>query len=66
VQGERLWALVETGEIILAEANDAGWKELARAQVLGTGVRAAPALDAGVLYARDKSKLVAVRVAPGR
>ncbi len=66
VQGERLWVLVETGEIILAEANDAGWKELARAQVLGTGVRAAPALDAGVLYARDKSKLVAVRVAPAR
>ena len=62
VQGERLWALVEGGELILAEATDSGWKELARAQVLGSGVRAAPAMDAGVLYARDKARLVAIRV----
>jgi hypothetical protein len=62
LQGERLWALVEGGELILAEATDSGWKELARAQVLGSGVRAAPAMDAGVLYARDKARLVAIRV----
>jgi len=66
VQGDRLWALVEGGELILAEAKDSGWKELARAQVLGSGVRAAPALDGGVLYARDKARLVAVRVGVAR
>lgn len=66
VQGDRLWLLVESGELILAGATDAGWKELARAQVLGTGVRAAPALDGGVLYARDKARLVAVRVGVAR
>lgn len=62
VQGDRLWVLVEGGELILADATDGGWKERARAQVLGAGVRAAPAFDGGVLYGRDKSRLVAIRV----
>ena len=66
LQGDRLVVLLESGELLLGEATEAGWKVLARGQVLGSGVRAAPALDGGVLYARDKSRLVAVRLGGGR
>ena len=64
LQGGRLIVLVETGELLLADAAEAGWNVRARAQILGSGVRAAPALDRGVLFARDKTRLVAVRLAP--
>ncbi len=63
VQGDRLLVLLESGELIMADASGTGWKVLARAQVLGSGVRASPAVAGGVLYARDKARLVAVRLA---
>lgn len=66
LQGDRLVVLLESGELLLAEASGDGWKERARAQVLGTGVRAAPAMDAGWWYGRDKARLVAVRWDGGR
>ena len=62
LQGDRLLVLVESGELLLADATGPGWKVLARAQVLGSGVRAAPAVDQSALYARDKARLVALRL----
>ncbi len=58
VVGDRLLMLLESGELVLAEASGAAYKELQRAQVLGSGLRAYPALADGFLYARDKGKLV--------
>lgn len=56
--GDSLLVLTEKGELIRAEAKPDGYRELARAQILGSGVRAYPALAHGRLYARDKSQLV--------
>ena len=50
--------LLESGELVLAEASGAVYKELQRAQVLGSSVGAYPALVDGFLYVRDKGKLV--------
>ena len=59
-----LVVLLESGELVLAEANAESWKPLCRAQILGTGVRAVPAVDGGLLVARERSRLVAVRISP--
>jgi outer membrane protein assembly factor BamB len=56
--GDRLLILLDTGELVLAEASPASYKESQRAQVLGSGVRAYPALADGFFYARSKDKLV--------
>lgn len=66
VAGDRLLVLSERGELILAPASPAGFQPAARAQILGSDTRAMPALADGVLYARDKRQLVAVRLGPGR
>jgi len=58
IAGDRLLILLESGELVLVEANGGAYKELQRAQVLGSGGRAYPALADGFLYARDKNKLV--------
>jgi outer membrane protein assembly factor BamB len=60
IAGDRLVILLETGELILAEASGEAYKELQRAQVLGSQLRAYPALADGFLYARDKGKLVKI------
>ncbi len=62
IWGDRLFALLESGEWVVAEAGTEGWKELFRHQVLGQGTRAVPALDRGILFARDKSRWVALRL----
>lgn len=60
--GEQLVILSERGELLVAPAVPDGFKVRARAQVLGSGTRAAPALAAGRLYARDTRKLVCLEV----
>ncbi|HUS34019.1 MAG TPA: PQQ-binding-like beta-propeller repeat protein [Verrucomicrobiae bacterium] len=62
IAGDKLVILLESGELVLAEANGAAYKELQRAQVIGSGNRAYPAIAAGFLYARDKTKLVRLNV----
>ena len=57
IVGNRLLILLETGELVLAEANGTAYNELHRAQVVGAN-RSYAALADGFLYARDKSKLV--------
>ena len=57
IAGELLIVLLETGELILAEATGAQFRELQRAQVLGSDTRAHPAVAGGYLYARDQNKL---------
>lgn len=56
--GEHLLILMETGELVLAEASGTAYKEVHRAQILGSGVRSHAALADGFLYARGKDKLV--------
>jgi outer membrane protein assembly factor BamB len=58
IAGDHLLILLESGELVLAEANATAYKELQRAQVLGSGSRAYPALADGYLYARSKDKLI--------
>ena len=55
-----LMVLRENGELILAPASPEGFKPVARAQILASGVRAYPALADGHLYARSKDSLVCI------
>jgi hypothetical protein len=64
VAGDSLLVLTEKGELIRAEAKPDGYRELARAQILGSGVRAYPALAHGRFYARDKRQLVCIDLRP--
>lgn len=55
----KLLTMLETGELVLAEADPSGYRELARAKVLdGPSVRAQLALAHGLLYGRDRGKLI--------
>lgn len=58
--GDHLFILLETGELVLARATPEKYDEVARAQILGSDVRAYPALADGFLFARDKTKLIKV------
>ena len=66
--GDQLLVLTETGQLIRAAAAPGKFQEIARAQILGSGVRAYPALADGRFYARDKGRLVCVdlRKQPGK
>ncbi len=55
-------ALTEGGELVRFDASAEGYKERARATILGSPTRAAPALADGRLFARDGSKLVCVKL----
>lgn len=61
--GSRLLVLAENGELLLMAVNSTKPEILARGQILGLGVRAAPAYANGRLYARSPKKLVCVKVA---
>lgn len=58
--GDQLLVLTENGQLIRIAATPEKFSETARAQILGGGVRAYPALADGLFYARDKGKLVCV------
>jgi len=58
--GSDLLVAADTGELIRLAADPKGFLEKARAQILGREGRAQPALADGRLFARDKTKLVAV------
>ena len=60
--GDRLLALMESGELVLGQASPAGWREISRAQVVGSGARSQPALADGRLYVRDRNQLVCLDV----
>jgi outer membrane protein assembly factor BamB len=57
-----LIACPENGDVVLTEPSPDGYKELARAAVLETPVRALPALANGRLFVRDGKKLLALEV----
>ena len=56
--------LTERGEMILAPANTDKFKPSARGQILGAETRAMPALSNGRFFARDKKKLVSIKLIP--
>jgi outer membrane protein assembly factor BamB len=63
--GKQLLVLTEKGELISAPASPEGFKPTGRAQILGFGTRAYPALADGLLYARGKDKLVCMDLRGG-
>ncbi len=60
VVGDRLLILHEDGDLILAAASPEEFRSHGSSKVLGSAVRAYPALANGLLYARDGKKLVCV------
>lgn len=60
VAGEKLLVLTERGELIVAPASPEKFSPTARAQILGSDIRAHPALAHGLFYARDKGVLACV------
>jgi outer membrane protein assembly factor BamB len=57
-----LLALTEGGELVRFDASPVAFTERARAAILGSPTRAAPALADGRLFARDGGKLVCVKL----
>jgi len=57
-----LFACAENGDIVLIDPSTENYKELARARMLDSPVRALPALSGGKLFVRDGKKLVAMSV----
>jgi len=55
-------ACPENGDVVLIEPSPDGYKELVRAAVLESPVRALPALANGRLFVRDGKKLLALDV----
>jgi outer membrane protein assembly factor BamB len=55
-------ACPENGDVVLIEPSPDGYKELGRAAVLDSPVRALPALAGGRLFIRDTKKLIAIEV----
>lgn len=64
--GENLVVLTERGELLVGPASGDGFVPAARAQVLGTGTRAYPAIAAGRLVARDPRRLACLDLRPAR
>lgn len=60
--GNQLVLLLESGELVVMEASPKAPKELARAQVLGTGTRSPFAMGEGILAARDPRQLVVLKI----
>ncbi len=60
--GNRLLLLLESGELVLAEASREKFEVVSRAQILGRETRAFPAVANGLLFARDKDTLVCLRL----
>jgi hypothetical protein len=57
-----LLALTEAGDLVRFDASPDGYKERARATILGDKTRSAPALADGRLFARDTKRLVCVNL----
>ena len=60
--GDRLLALMESGELVLGQVTPAEWREISRTQALGTGARSQPALANSRLYVRDRNQLACLEV----
>jgi outer membrane protein assembly factor BamB len=60
--GSKLFVLSEGGDLVLVEASGDKYQEKARAAILGQPCRAHLALSNGLLYARDRRKLVCWKV----
>lgn len=66
IAGDHLLTLTEKGELIRIRATPEKFQETGRAQILGSGVRAYPALADGRFYARDKTRLVCIGLVGGQ
>lgn len=59
---DKLLLLTIEGELVLAEASPAKYRELGRAKIARSTSRALPALADGHVYLRDESKLYCVKI----
>lgn len=57
----KLWCSTMAGELVIVEASPQGFKELARAEVIGE-TRQAPSIANGRLYLRDGHDIVCINV----
>ncbi|HEY3788314.1 MAG TPA: PQQ-binding-like beta-propeller repeat protein [Urbifossiella sp.] len=57
-----LLGVIESGEVVRFEASPESYQEKARATILGSPTRAAPALADGRLFARDGKTLICVKL----
>jgi len=57
----KLWCSTMAGELVIVEASPGGFKELARAEVIGE-TRQAPSIAHGRLYLRDGHDIVCINV----
>ena len=64
--GDKLLILHERGELIAAETGAEKFTLLSRTQIMGSDVRAHPALANGLFYARDKISIVCIDLRNGR
>ncbi len=60
--GDKLLILPESGELTLVKASPVKFTVLGKEQILGTGVRAYPALSDKRFFARDRQSLVCVQL----
>jgi outer membrane protein assembly factor BamB len=60
--GNQLLALSDAGELVLAEATTAGYKELSRAKVLGGKCWSTPVVSNGRIYVRSTKEAVCLDV----
>ena len=58
--GDRLLALRESGELVMAPATPDGFRPMGKAQLLPGVVRSYPALAEGILYLRNEKAMAAV------
>ena len=59
---DKLVVLTENGELLVVEASPKGFRPLHRQQILGSGARAHFSLANDRLFARDKRRLVCLRL----
>lgn len=60
--GDRLLVLTEMGELLVQPAGTREFAPTERAQILGGGIRAYPAVSGGLFLARDKKQVVCVDI----
>ncbi|MDX1565036.1 MAG: PQQ-binding-like beta-propeller repeat protein, partial [Phycisphaeraceae bacterium] len=61
---DKLIVLTENGKLLIGPAGPDGFRPTAEAKILGSRIRAYPALSNGFFLARDEKKLVCLRLGP--
>ena len=60
--GDQILALSDTGELVIAEASPAGYKEVSRAKVIGGKCWSTPVVSNGRIYVRSTTEAACLDV----